>query len=98
VALEQNLARHRLVRQAQDTAFEQEMARQRLVQQDRMLRFHYERTYLTAQLQAARLGLTLSPRRQRPLLRFLRRLRSLAATVGRYAGRGLRRHPPARGL
>ncbi|HYE20292.1 MAG TPA: hypothetical protein VEA69_17725 [Tepidisphaeraceae bacterium] len=48
---------HRQVLQDQQAAFENELARHRLFNQDQALRLNFERTHLSAELQAARLGL-----------------------------------------
>jgi hypothetical protein len=85
----QELARHQ-------AALAHELARHRLYQQDEALRLHRERTYLMAQIQAARYGLSL--RRERPLKRVVRAVGNVLRTVVRHAWRGLGGNPPAGGL
>ncbi len=97
VAFTQELARFRTLQQSQHALFEQELNRHRLFQHDQALRLNFERTYLTAQLQAARMGLTLNlrPRREPSLLKILRALVKAPLTVVRYAWNALRGDPPA---
>jgi hypothetical protein len=70
--------------QDEQAAFAQEVMRHRLFTQDQALRLAFERNYVSAQLQAARLGL----RWGKP--RFLRRLWKTATEVAHHARRALR--------
>lgn len=87
ISFEQAVARYRLLQHNQHATFEQAFSRHRLFQQHQALRLNFERTYLTAQLHAARMGLTLNlrPRRQRLLMRAIQKLSRMPATVVRYA-------------
>jgi hypothetical protein len=75
---------HRQMLQDEQAAFAQEVMRHRLFTQDQALRLAFERNYVSAQLQAARLGL----RWGKP--RFLRRLWKTATEVAHHARRALR--------
>ena len=85
---------HRQLLQDQQTTFEQDLARHRLFNQDQALRLNYERTYLMAQLQAARLGLN---RVWWPIW-VIRKVGAGSITVIQHAWRLLQRHPPRRRL
>lgn len=96
-AFTQELARLRTLQQSQHAIFEQELNRHRLFQHDQALRLNFERTYLMAQLQAARMGLTLNlrPRRERFVLKLLGALARAPQLVVRHAWIALRGDPPA---
>jgi hypothetical protein len=88
----------RQVLQDQQVEFEREMARYRMFQQDQALRFNYERTYLMARLQAARMGMNLTMNPERPLRRFLRHLSRIPLIAVKYAYRAVRGNTATRGL
>ena len=97
-ACQDRLIQRQLV-QDQQVQFERELARHRLHQQDQALRFDYERTFLMARLQAARMGLNLTiPHPESWLQKFLRQIRRFSTAVMRHVFTGLRQHPARRGV